>query len=101
LALVVVTVWSSSVPFALISVTVQMRLPSAFTTVPSVSLWSKIGLPLASTAPVVSCCVVFNRPLALVVVTVSSLSEPSALVSINALYLRPNRSSVIEIVYYG
>ena len=63
-------------PLALESVTVSVRLPFAFSTVTPVLVRSKVPLP------VVSCCAVLDRPLALVVVTVSPSFVPLALVSV-------------------
>ena len=73
--LALVTVWSKAVPPALKSVTVSVFPPSAFGTVTSVRSWSKLLLP------VVSRLVATESPPALVVVTVLSFKEPSALSS--------------------
>ena len=84
-----VTTFDFSEPSALVSVTVSVRLPSALRTVTSVSVRSKTPLP------VVSSCVVVDRPLALVVTTVSSSSEPFALRSVTVSVRLPSPFSTV------
>jgi len=94
-ALTVVTALACSAPLALVSVTVEVALPSAFNAVTLVSVRSKTGLPLPSTAPVVSSCVVFTSPLALVVMTVSPSSVPLALRSVTVSVALPSGFSTV------
>ena len=73
LPLVVVTVRSASDPSALRSLTVSVRLPSALRTVTSVRVSQNVP------EPYLSCWIVVDSPLALVVVTLRSFSDPLAL----------------------
>ena len=76
------------VPFWLVVVTVSVRLLSALTTVSSVVIVSKTGA-LAEPAPVELAEVVFNRPVASTVETLSSRSEPLAFTSVCVVVVEP------------
>lgn len=82
-----------SAPAALKSLSVSIWLPSAPRTTTSVSLKSKLPLPS------VSHWVVFDSPLALVVTTVLSRSEPFESKSLTVRVVPPSAARVVRSVW--
>ena len=79
-------------PLALLFVTVSVRLPSALTTVTSVVVTSNVPSPL------ISDWTVFDRPVALVVMTVLSRSELSAFRSVMVSVRLPSAFNTVTSV---